>query len=104
RSAEVTAQKRTIDRPSTPLITLDESTLPFLLLLTPPQPCPRQLDHRRSQSRADPSLPLAVTIPPSLTVALVAPRCQNHSLLRFGQLQNHLPNSSSQRFSQPIRS
>src|SRR5262249_40734667 len=79
RSAEVTAQKRTIDRPSTPLITLDESTLPFLLLLTLPQPCPGQLDLRRSQSRADPSLPLAVTIPPSLTVALVAPRCQNLS-------------------------
>src|SRR5262249_24117043 len=102
RSAEVTPQNRTIDRPSTPLITLDESTLPFLLLLALSQPCPGQLDHRRSQSRAHPSLPRAVTIPPSLTVALIGPRCQNLCQLCFGHLQNHFPYSSSQRFTQPI--
>src|SRR5262249_43315686 len=52
----------------------------------------------------DPSLPTAVSIPPTLAIALVWPGRQYLSQFRLGQFQYHLPNSSSQRFAQPIRS
>src|SRR5262249_19636714 len=68
------------------------------------QPGSRQLDDRRPQPGADPSLPTAVSIPPTLAIALVWPGRQYLSQFRLGQFQYHLPNSSSQRFAQPIRS
>src|SRR5262249_52711486 len=92
-------------RSGAPLIALNQHTLPFLVLLSSrAQPGSRQLDDRRPQPGADPSLPTAVSIPPTLAIALVWPGRQYLSQFRLGQFQYHLPNSSSQRFAQPIRS
>src|SRR6266540_847097 len=102
RSAEVTSQQSTVHRSSAPLITLNEPALPFLFLSTLAQPCPRQLNGRRSQSSADPSFSLAVAIPAPLALALIGQCRQYLAQLCFGQSQNHLSNLPSQRFSQPI--
>src|SRR5262249_32110529 len=104
RSTEITSQKSTVHRSSAPLITLDQNTLPLLLLSSFSQPCPRQLDHRCSQPRADRSLSTAVAIAAPIAMTLVGQRHQNLSQLRFCQCQNHLSHFSTQRFAQPIRS
>src|SRR5262249_48734372 len=94
-----------VPRSRAPLIALNQHTLPFLVLPSSrAQPGSRQLDDRRPQPGADPSLPTAVSIPPTLAIALVWPGRQYLSQFRLGQFQYHLPNSSSQRFAQPIRS
>src|SRR5262249_46475966 len=61
----------------------------------------------RSQSRAAPSLLLAVMISPSLTVALVAPRCHtsvNSASANFKITSRTLPRNASLNRSGPKRS
>src|SRR5262249_3014122 len=88
RSAEVTPQQSTVHRSGAPLIALTQHTLPFLALLSSrAQPGSRQLDDRRPQPGADPSLPTAVSIPP------------RRSLLRwYGPAANTSASSASANF------